>query len=225
LHRLYSILAEEGEFTKHGSCGFIMRIAPFPDQPMQTIINRTPLAGLCGPNWDTNTMLLFTVGYGYWPPARRMSGMIETLQAANVKLLVDTRHAPCASQPNCTGIYGARDWHLQVGPKGIEPALAQAGIEYRWLVELGNPQKNDPDMTVLRAQLRTADPRWPVNRGMLLLRELLLGSHGSVALLCACAQPSRCHRTVIAREAVQRFPEIRLEVRHLPLDAFSGVTN
>jgi uncharacterized protein (DUF488 family) len=224
LHRLYSILAEEGEFTKHGSCGFIMRIAPFPDQPMQTIINRTPFAGLCGPNWDTNTMLLFTVGYGYWPPARRISAMIDVLRAANVKVLVDTRHSPCASQPYSTGIYGPRAWHLQAGGTGIESELRNAGIEYRWLMELGNPQKNDPRMTILRAQLESADLRWPVNRGLLLLKELFLSNSCLVALMCACAQADRCHRTLVAEAAAQRFPELHIDVRHLPSADFSEAT-
>lgn len=161
-------------------------------------------------------MILFTVGYGYWPPARRCEAMVQALHDAGVKLVVDTRHSPCASQPHGDGPYAPRDWNLQAADAGIVPRLQAAGIEYRWLVELGNPQKNDPSMTILRSHLASGDLRWPVNRGMMLLRELLTRGPTPLALMCACASPMQCHRRLLAEEAVRRFPELHLQIRHLP---------
>lgn len=89
------------------------------------------------------------------------------------------------------------------------------GIDYRWFVELGNPQKNDPNMTILREQLHSRDEQWPVNRGLLLLRDILMKIE-PCALLCACADAGRCHRTVVAMAAKERFPELDLEIVAIP---------
>jgi uncharacterized protein (DUF488 family) len=159
-------------------------------------------------------MILYTIGHGYWPAPRRMKGMIDALHAAGVKLLVDTRHSPCSSNVEPGSNYGPRDWNLQAGDAGIACQLDAAGIDYRWLGELGNPQKNDPAMTVLREHLSSRDLRWPVNRGLIVLRELLDG--GSCALLCACADWRECHRTVIAETMRERHSELAIEVAHLP---------
>ena len=71
------------------------------------------------------------------------------------------------------------------------------GIEYRWLVELGNPQKNDPDMAVLMEQLADENGRWPVHRGLSLLSKLLEAGK-RCCLLCACNRYEDCHRRLIA---------------------------
>ncbi len=170
-------------------------------------------------------MTLFTIGYGYWPPHRRVESMVRALLAADVKLVVDTRHSPCASQPSGGGRYGAQDWNLQREDVGIVEVLRRAGIEYQWLVELGNPQKNDPAMTILRQHLASNDPRWPVNRGLKLLWDLLRSGPSPLALLCACADPSRCHRSLIADEMVRRFVESTLRVCHLPNGGISEVAH
>jgi uncharacterized protein (DUF488 family) len=160
-------------------------------------------------------MKLFTIGYGYWPTSRRMDSMIASLKCAGVQLLIDTRHSPCASQIQPGGTYGPHEWNLQAGSKGLTHHLAEEGIDYRWLVELGNPQKNDPAMTILREHLASRDAQWPVNRGLALLAEIL-SETGPCALLCACADYRHCHRTVVARQTKIRFPELELEIAHLP---------
>ena len=53
-----------------------------------------------------------------------------------------------------------------------------------------------------------------------LLRRILMGE-GPCALLCACAVAAECHRTVIAAAARDRFPELALEIVHLP-DGLTG---
>jgi hypothetical protein len=111
-------------------------------------------------------IVLYTVGYGLWSPDRRMSGLIDCLKSARIRLLIDIRHSPCASQLDPRSNYGPREWHLQSGGKGLAALLTERRIEYRWLVELGNPQKNDREMRVLKGQLATEDECWPVNRGL-----------------------------------------------------------
>jgi uncharacterized protein (DUF488 family) len=159
-------------------------------------------------------MILYTIGYGRWPAPRRMKSMIEALQAAGVRLLVDTRHSPCSSNVEPGSNYGPREWNLQAGDAGIAHLLEAAGIEYRWLGELGNPQKNDHTMTILREHLVSHDDRWPVNRGLKLLREIL--NSRPCALLCACVDWRQCHRTVIAEAMRERYPELAIEIVHLP---------
>lgn len=161
-------------------------------------------------------MKLFTLGYGSWPPARRVDRLVASLQDAGVRLLIDVRHSPCASQIDSLSNYGPRNWHLQAGAgAGFVGLLEKHGVEYRWLVELGNPQKNDPTMAILREHLVSADLRWPVNRGLELLRPLLTEARPA-ALLCACKDFRVCHRTLVAEAACQRFPALKIEICHLP---------
>jgi len=159
-------------------------------------------------------MKLFTVGYGRWPVATRMDRLIAALKGAGVSLLIDARHSPCASQLSATSHYSAQDWNLQAGDKGIAAHMRRAGIDYRWLVELGNPQKNDPKMAVLKELLASGDEQWPVNRGLALLATILREGKPS-ALLCACADWRRCHRTVVAEAMRSRFPKLGIEVVHV----------
>jgi uncharacterized protein (DUF488 family) len=167
------------------------------------------------PRDSTASCTLYTVGCGLWPPDQRMRGLIDCLNGAGVRLLLDIRHSPCASQIDPCSNYGPRAWHLQSGGAGLAELLADAGIEYRWLVELGNPQKNDREMKVLKEQLAANDERWPVNRGLGLLQEILK-ANGPCALMCACADYRRCHRTVVADALRARFPSLNIEIAHLP---------
>ncbi|MCA9264488.1 MAG: DUF488 domain-containing protein [Planctomycetales bacterium] len=147
---------------------------------------------------------LFTIGYGSWKDTkRRMPGMLSALQDARVTMLIDIRHAPCASDPGSTGNYVAKPWNLQVDG-GIASALRDVGIEYRWLVELGNPQKSDPAMSVMIRQLESGDRRWPVNRGLEMLAELVRDTNRRCCILCACDEYEKCHRHLIAETLAAR---------------------
>lgn len=159
-------------------------------------------------------MILYTVGYGFWPPAKRMHSLIAALKSAGVGLLIDTRHSPCASQIEPGSNYGPRPWNLQAGKHGLAHHLAEEGIDYCWLVELGNPQKNDPAMKILREQMASRDEQWPVNRGLELLARML-SETGPCALLCACADCRHCHRTLIAEAVKAQFPDLKIEIVHL----------
>jgi uncharacterized protein (DUF488 family) len=146
---------------------------------------------------------LYTVGYGGWPVAKRMQGLIMALSDAGITMLIDVRHSPCASDPTSATNYRAQAWNLQV-TGGIEMELAHQGIAYRWLVELGNPQKRDREMRILREQLDSGDLRWPIHRGLQLLDELLADASQRYGILCACADYSLCHRQLIARTVRSR---------------------
>lgn len=117
---------------------------------------------------------LYTVGYGRWATKVRVDRLIASLKKAGVNLLVDIRHSPCSSNLIPASNYGPRAWHLKASDdEDIVSHLQRADIDYRWVVELGNPQKNDHAMRVLRAHIEARDERWPVNRGLRQLAELV----------------------------------------------------
>lgn len=156
---------------------------------------------------------LFTMGYGSWDAPRRLEGMLTALRAAGVTLLVDTRHSPCPSDAEGKTRYGPQPWHLLPGNDGITKHLADIGIRYRWLVELGNPQKRDPQMRVLHEHLGDSAGAWPVHRGLRLLEELVATEQ--CCLLCACADYDGCHRKVIAEAFRDRSPPGVVSLRDL----------
>ncbi len=96
-------------------------------------------------------------------------------------------------------------------------ALAEHGMDYRWIVELGNPQKRDPKMEILRWQLDSRDERWPVTRGLQLLASLVRDETTTCCLLCACADYRTCHRRLIAEALVQQHLDATWSVVHLPI--------
>ena len=150
---------------------------------------------------------LYTIGYGRWTPNRRLEQLLHALQASKINTLIDIRHSPCPANPDPRSNYGPRPWHLLDAAQGLDGHLRSVGIAYQWLVELGNPQKTDPDMTVLRSHLATPDAPWPVNRGLARLYEIVQANGNHCALLCACKYYDNCHRKLIAEVFSQRFFE------------------
>lgn len=153
------------------------------------------------------TPTVFTIGYGKWPAAQRSEKLVAALKAAGVELLMDVRHSPCSSALDPANTYGPKETNLQAGEAGFVPLLARAGIGYLWVVELGNPQKNDPDMRVLKEHL-AAPPEcgWPVSRGLELVKGLVLGGK-RVALMCACAKFAECHRKPVVEALLKILPD------------------
>jgi uncharacterized protein (DUF488 family) len=157
---------------------------------------------------------LFTMGYSAWKAEQRMAHMSRSLVDAGVTLVVDVRHSPCAADPTRRSAYGPKLWTLQCND-GIVAELAHVGIAYSWLPELGNPQKNDPQMTILRWQLTDAARSWPVHRGLAALSQLVSEGH-SCCLLCGCDKYNHCHRRLIA-EAFYEHWNARARLRVLNL--------
>jgi hypothetical protein len=139
---------------------------------------------------------LFTIGYNAWPASTRLVGMTAALTEAAVTMLVDIRHSPCPSDPTGRSAYGPKAWTLQKDG-GIVDGLKAVGIKYTWILELGNPQKNDRDMKILRWQLADKEGAWPVHRGLAQLSELV-GEGYTCCLLCACKTYGQCHRSLIS---------------------------
>ncbi|WP_435009696.1 DUF488 family protein [Tundrisphaera lichenicola] len=148
---------------------------------------------------------LWLAGYGHWPVARRANALVEALAKAGVTRLVDVRLSPSSSDPVEGRPYGPRPWNLQARGGGIVGLLERSGIAYEWLVELGNPQRRDPAMTIIREHL--ADPLggWPVHRGLALLADRVRQPEQVVAILCACGDYRTCHRLTIARALAERY--------------------
>lgn len=157
---------------------------------------------------------LYTTGYQEWNPQQRMARLLECLKSSRIEVLADIRHSACSSSLDPLNTYGPRAWHVQAGDQSIDHLLSLNGVKYVWLVELGNPQKNDPEMVILRRQIESTDLMWPVNRGLGLLRELV-SSGAKVCLLCACADYEHCHRKLIAESLLERFFGDELEIRSL----------
>ncbi len=160
-------------------------------------------------------MDLWLVGYGAWPAANRADGLVEALGARGVTRLVDVRLSPCASDPIPGRPYGPRPWNLQAGSAGIVGLLAEAGVGYTWLVELGNPQKRDHTMAVLRHQIADPAGDWPVHRGLERLAAMVREGGETLALLCACEDGRSCHRTVIAEALNARHFAGALDLREV----------
>lgn len=152
---------------------------------------------------------LHEVGYGRWPAGVRARKLVEALQRSEVDLLIDIRHAPCASNPDPANTYGPRDWHVQA-TGGIRSLLADGGIDYLWLVELGNPQRLEGTMRVLRAQLADAEFPWPIHRGLDILEEQVRNVDKRCCVMCACAAYADCHRRLIAEALERRLPGLRI---------------
>jgi len=152
----------------------------------------------------SRSLALFTIGYGRFGPGERASGLVRALEGSGVELLVDIRHSPCASNPDSAHRYGPREWHLQSGEQGIVRLLARSGIDYLWLVELGNPQKMDRSMAILRGHLADRAGGWPIHRGLELLRQQVIDRGRRTCLLCACEDYEFCHRKLVA-EAFRRL--------------------
>ena len=140
-----------------------------------------------------------------------MAAMLEALQQSGVTMLVDIRQSPCASDPTSRTNYSAQDWNLQF-EGGIENRLSERGIQYQWLIELGNPQKRDRTMKIMRDHLESNDERWPVVRGLRILADLVHNDDLSCCLLCACAEYRACHRHLIAETLNARYFQNGLEI-------------
>jgi Domain of unknown function DUF488 len=162
---------------------------------------------------------LWLAGSGAWPVARRAGSIVEALRARGVTRLVDVRHSPCASDPTAGRPYGPKPWNLQAGGSGLVGLLEPSGIAYEWLVELGNPQRRDPSMAILRSHLADPEGGWPVHRGLELLADRVRRAGESVAILCACEDSRTCHRLVIARALADRHFGGRLRLLDLKTGA------
>lgn len=123
-------------------------------------------------------MKIFTIGYG----GRSREEMINLLQSKGVRTLVDVRLRPDRAS---MGIWVK----AKTADKGIEKTLADAGIGYRSLIELGNIFLEFENWQDLYRQLLETSGE--------LLTHRLSDLPQPVCLMCAEKLVSQCHRQQI----------------------------
>jgi uncharacterized protein (DUF488 family) len=143
-------------------------------------------------------MELLTVGY----EGRTLRELVRLLTENGVERLVDVRERPASRKPG-------------LSPLPLFDALRKAGITYESDRSLGTPE----EIRKVWKAGRLAEGKRRYRKLLLAERRprlellLALAKHERVCLLCFEADPDRCHRSVIAEEAVRIEPD--LAIRHL----------
>lgn len=127
---------------------------------------------------------LFTIGY----QGRTVPELVRALTDAGVERVIDVRELPLSRKRGFS-------------KTPLSAALAEAGIAYLHLKSAGNPYRHEAHdiercLALYRAHL---DSRPDV---VAEIRQLAAAA--PAALLCAEANPTQCHRSVIARKAAGR---------------------
>ncbi len=138
-------------------------------------------------------MKLFTIGYG----GRTKEEFLSLLHENGVRTVVDVRLRPDRAS---MGIWAK----AKTADKGIEKMLAEAGIGYQSLVELGNVFLDFQDWAERYAKLLEQSGELLVGR--------LFGIPEPFCLLCAEKRVLDCHRRQIAEYMYRRHGA---EVKHL----------
>jgi uncharacterized protein (DUF488 family) len=123
--------------------------------------------------------IVFTVGY----EGRTPRDLARRLHEAGVARVLDVRASPRSPRPG-----------FSRGP--LSRALEAAGIAYRHLGEAGNPfyAEAGEDLAGVLARYRAHLAAHPE-----IVRAVLAAAGGArTALLCAEANPARCHRSALA---------------------------
>ena len=129
---------------------------------------------------------LVSVGYG----GRDPDEFVEALVKAGVQTVVDVRVSPRSRMPA---------W----SKSALSKRLAESGIRYRHVRDLGNANLKAPEGTP--PKLVNAEA------GIEALQEEM--ARGRVAILCVCRQPTGCHRQLVIEHLRRNVPS--LEVRDL----------
>ena len=124
--------------------------------------------------------MLYTIGYG----GRHPQHFVAMLTQHSIELVCDVRAEPRRAY---RGIY---TFNPEKGRGPLPQLLAQAGMQYRWFAELGNPDRQDPEIGAFRRLMaEEAESR---------LQQLRTCVHAMrVCLLCAEQDAQRCHRSII----------------------------
>jgi len=129
-------------------------------------------------------MQIYTIGYG----GRKPQEFLDLLQQHQIERIVDVRLRPDRSS---MGAYSK----AKSPDKGIERLLAERGITYVSLTELGNVFMGCEDWPERYQRL--------MQRAGDLLTERLLTLAAPFCLMCAERQAAACHRQVIAAHLTQ----------------------
>ncbi|MGH3020048.1 MAG: DUF488 family protein [Gaiellaceae bacterium] len=139
-------------------------------------------------------MRAFTIGHG----TRPLAELVETLELAGVRTLVDVRRFP-----------GSRR-NPQFDQASLEQALAQAGIAYRHAVELGGRLSSEPGEERFGCVREAAFRSYAARMGTEAWQEALAAALAEPAPCFLCAETLwwRCHRRFIAELLTARGQEV-----------------
>jgi uncharacterized protein (DUF488 family) len=133
--------------------------------------------------------MLFTVGY----EGRTAAQLALRVREAGVTRVVDVRASARSPRPG-----------FSKGP--LSRALEAAGLEYRHLPEAGNPFRAQAAEDLAGA-LESYRAHLAARPGI--VDAVLRAAEGArTALLCAEANPARCHRSVLARRIAEVAPGV-----------------
>ena len=123
---------------------------------------------------------LHTIGYG----GRHPQDFVTLLTQANIGLVCDVRAEPRRAY---RGIY---TFNPEKGSGPLPRLLAQVGIAYDWFPELGNPDRQDPEIRAFQQlMIQEAESRLQrLRTDVQVVR---------ACLLCAEQDAQRCHRRII----------------------------
>lgn len=139
--------------------------------------------------------MIFTVGHSIRPQAE----LIEMLQEAGVRLLLDVRRFP-----------GSRR-HPQFGQEALRADLARAAIAYRHEPDLGGrrePRPDSPNTAWRVAAFRGYADHMASPEFRAAIERLVTEERVPAAVMCAEAVPWKCHRQLIADALVLRGIEV-----------------
>jgi uncharacterized protein (DUF488 family) len=123
---------------------------------------------------------LHTIGYG----GRHPQDFVTLLAQANIGLVCDVRAEPRRAY---RGIY---TFNPEKGSGPLPRLLAQVGIAYDWFPELGNPDRQDPEIRAFQQlMIQEAESRLQRLRACVQVMR--------ACLLCAEQDAQRCHRRII----------------------------
>lgn len=132
---------------------------------------------------------VFTIGYG----GRSKDQFLELLMANGVKTVVDIRLRPDRAS---MGIWVK----AKTSDKGIEHWLAESGIGYRSIIELGNVFLDFSDWVSHYQRL--------MEQAGDLLVERVLTIPGPLCLMCAEKRVADCHRRIVADYLQRKYGAI-----------------
>ena len=92
---------------------------------------------------------LYTIGYG----GRRPQDFVTILTQANIGLVCDVRAEPRRAYR------GTYTFNPEKGSGPLPRLLAQAGIAYEWFPELGNPERQDPEIRAFQQLMAHEEER------------------------------------------------------------------
>jgi len=140
---------------------------------------------------------IYTIGHS----TRSLEELIESLQAHGIRMLVDIRAFPASR----------RLPHFN--RESLEEALPKAGIEYRWMKELGGRRKklrdDSPNIALRNDSFRNYADYMLTEAFNNAIEELVrLAEQQPTAIMCAERVYFRCHRMLISDYLVAHGHEV-----------------